>query len=136
MNFPAVEFVLMIPDPGSPSQYASVATLSNVQYERSNSDEDVSTKGDNLFRKMYSAGSQKSMSITADFVADDSTLFASLKTAAFATTPSIMARLDDGDDTFTALFHISNFSQSGGAFGAVTGSISLASSGTITKASS
>jgi predicted secreted protein len=135
-NFAAVEFVLMLLNGASPPVYESVANLSNVQYERSNSEEDVSVKGDARFKKLYSAGAQMSMSISCDFVADDSALFAALKTAAFSTTPQIQARLDDGDDTFTGIFHISNFSQTGGAFGAVTGSISLSSSGTITKGNS
>ena len=136
-NFPAVEFVLMLQSAGSPSNYVSVATLTNVQYERTNSDEDVSTKGNARYRKLYSDGAQFAMSITADFVADNSTEFNQLKDAAFhATSPKVQARLDDGDDTFTTEWHISNFSMSGGAFGAVTGSITLNSSGAITKAAS
>jgi len=135
-NYPAVEFVLLVPDPGSPSTYISVATLTNIQYERTNSDEDITTKGDARFRKLYSEGALRSMSITADFVADSSTAFDVVKDAATAATPSLTARLDDGESTFTATWHISSFSESGGAFGAVTGSISLQSSGTITKAAS
>lgn len=135
-NFPAVEFILLVQSPSSPSQYVSVATLSNVQVERTNSDEDISTKGDARFRKLYPAGAQMAMSISADFVADDSVAFEAVKDAAMSTTPSISAKLDDGVDVFTATWQISNFSMSGGAFGAVTGSFTLNSSGTITKSAS
>lgn len=134
MPYPANDFVLMILDGASPPAYASVANCSNVQLERSNSDEDVSTKGDNRNRKLYPEGSQRALSVTADFIADDTALFAALKTAAFSATPSIQARLDDGEDTYTGEFQISSFSLAGGAFGAVTGSITLNSSGVIIKA--
>jgi predicted secreted protein len=136
-NYPAVEFVLMVPDVSSPSTYVSVATLTNVQMERTNTDEDISTKGDARNRKLYPEGAQRAMSVTADFVADSSAPFDTLKDAAFhATNPSLSCRLDDGESTFTGTFQISNFSLQGGAFGAVTGSITLNSSGAITKAAS
>ncbi len=134
MPLPAVDFVLMLPDPESPSEFVSVANCSNVQHERTNSDEDVSTKGDNGDRKLYPAGAQRSQSISCDFVAEASAPFTTLKTAAFSSTPSVLARLDDGTDTFTGVFQISNFSQQAGAFGAVTGSFTLNSSGAIEEA--
>ncbi len=137
MPYPGADLVLMIADPGSPSVFVSVANLTNVQYERSNSDEDVSTKGDAGWRRLYSLGAQRAVSLTADFVAEDTAVFNALKAAAnHATNPSIVAHLDDGEDIYSATFHISSFSESGGAFGAVSGSISLNSSGTVSRSAS
>lgn len=137
MPYPGADLVLLIADPGSPSTFVSVANLTNVQYERSNSDEDVSTKGDAGWQRLYSLGAQRSVKLSADFIAEDTAVFNALKAAAnHVTNPSIVAHLDDGEDIYSATFHISSFSESGGSFGAVSGSISLSSSGTVSRSSS
>lgn len=135
-NFPAKDMVLQILDSASPGQYLSVGALTNVSLQIANSEEDISSKGDNQARKLYSAGAQKSYTISGDFVLTDANGFTDLRAAAESADPKIMAKLDDGQSIYSGEWHIAQFSVQGGAFGAVTGQISLSSSGTIGVAAS
>ena len=138
MYFPAKDMTLSVLNDASPAVMAPIGELKNVQMQIAHSEEDVSTKGSNLFQELYPQGSQHQHTITAEFVLTDAARFKDLQEAGHSyTAPVIAAELDDGTFKYTcATWQIANWQTTGGAFGAVQGTCTLRSSGTVTKTAS
>lgn len=134
--FRAVDMILELQSVSSPSDWVSVGALKNVQMQITNSEEDVSAKKHNQARALFPEGAQKSYTISADFVLDDTDEFEQLQAAAESATPSIAARCDDGSRLYTGTWQITQWQVQGAAFGAVQGSITLQSSETVIASAS
>lgn len=134
--FPAADMILSVLDAQSPAQYQPIGALKSVQMQITHSEEDVSTKGSNRYRELYPDGSQAAYAITGEFVLTDANGFTDLQAAAHSQSPKIMAKLDDGTFVYGGLWQITQWQVTSGAFGAVQGSVSLQSSGTITPVAS
>lgn len=137
MYFPAKDMTLSV-IAGSPAVMTPIGELKNVQLQIAHSEEDVSTKGSDLFQELYPEGSQHQHTVTAEFVLTDADAFEMLQAAAHSyTAPVISAELDDGTFTYAcATWQISQWQTNGPAFGAVQGTCTLRSSGTVTKTAS
>ena len=136
MEQPAVDAVFSVAASVSPTALVPVLAFKTNDFQVSHTDEDVSTKGSAQERERYPQGSQHDMQISGDFVADDSdAAFDLLKQAALSkTNPSIYGRFQDGADTYTGTWQITQFSLSAPEFGAVKGSITLMQVSAITVA--
>ena len=135
MSLPAKDVVVMAML-GSPAAWTSIGAFQNVQLQIANTEEDTSTKAANQARILYTAGAQKSYSISGEIILDTSTGIALLKDAAAAADPKANLRLDDGVDTYTGDWLVAQFQVTGGSFGAAKASCTLQSSTAITVASS
>ncbi len=121
---------------GSPATWTAIGAFQDVGLDINNSEEDSSTKGSNLARTLYTPGAQKSYAISGEAILDDSAGLALIKDAAHAADPKVNLRLDDGVDTYTGDWLVSNFKVQGGSFGVAKVSCSLQGSTAITVASS
>jgi len=127
--FKGRSFVLKL---GASGAGGTVAAIQNLSIALNNEGAETTNKDDAGWRTFLQDAGLKSATISGDGVASDSSTYETLKGYAQANSINTFQLIDEDGDTVEGSFHISNFTQTGGVADAMTFSITLESSGSLT----
>lgn len=129
--------VLQVEDSEGSNTFTTVAGLKTTKLTRNNAVVDVTSKDSNAVKELLEGAGLRSVSISAEGVFKDDAAYNTISLAA-DTDQHLKYRVivpgDTYDKTITGVFAITSFDESGTHDGEVTFSISLESSGAITRA--
>lgn len=118
---------------GSPLSYTTVAGLRDLTVSLNGEPVDVTNKDSSGWRELLAAAGTKSVSISASGVYTDDTSQHTLETDYLAQTIDSYEIVDEAGDYLSGTFLITTLDFAGSYNGEVTFSISLESSGEITR---
>lgn len=129
------DFVLKIGDGASPETFTTLTGLTNVTIDGTNGTLTVTTFDDDGVKKLQAGRYGQGVTISATVIAPDVANYAGLRTKFFAGTVNnyqVDNPATTGGATYEGPFIITSFSETGETDGAITGSITLESSGLVT----